>query len=41
MWFVFQVTVLDQIIHTIRNIMEQTDDCKQYTRVRERCKFSY
>jgi hypothetical protein len=40
-WFVFQVIVLDQAIHTIENSMEQTDDCKKYARVRERCKFSY
>jgi len=32
-WFVFQVIVLDQTIQTVKNSMEQTDDCKKHTRV--------
>jgi hypothetical protein len=39
--YFYVVIVLDQIIDTIKNIMEQTNDCKQYTRFRQSCKFSY
>jgi hypothetical protein len=37
----FQFIVLDQTIRTIKKSVEQSDDCKKYTLVQERSKFSY